>query len=443
MDIFSEDKLNKIFKCYEGQDSTKIISRESTTLEFKASFSTSAIPRYAKTMAAFANRDGGYIIFGVKNNPRMVIGLKDHTFDEYDDEKFVKNSNEYFSPEIKYDRIQIDYKELKVGIIYVFPAESKPVVCTKNYNSGDKQLLREGAIYYRYRSASSEIKYPDLKILLNKQKEDERKLWLQTFAKVAKIGVNNLSLIDLKNGTVSIGHFPKNKDIFINEELLKQIKLIKEGQFVEKDGAPTLKIIGEIKSVSGAVVYTTKTAKTIVPTNLTEKYLLTTFINQTGTDSAMNYIDAFCHFAIKYLPFYYFIYLIQKTDNTFDKSKLKAEINKITADSKSGKKFLLERLKSDETFNPEKLTGKDLSLKTKYFNLFNNTETKIEDIPDENIDIQLRMILNIVNKERIKNLIIHLLKVYLNKYYETHKPLLRKAISYVDKLLYADKLINF
>ena len=75
--------------------------------------------------------------------------------------------------------------------------------------------------------------------------------------------------------------------------------------------------------------------------------------------------------------------------------------------------------------------------------LFNNTETKIEDIPDENIDIQLRMVLNIVNKERIKNLIIPLLKIYLDKYYETHKPLLRKAISYVDKLLYSDKLINF
>lgn len=204
MDVFSEDKLNKIFKCYEGQDSNKIISRESTTLEFKASFSTSAIPIYAKTMAAFANRDGGYIIFGVKNNPRMVIGLKDNTFDEYDDEKFVKNLNEYFSPEIKYDRIQINYKDLNVGILYVFPSEAKPVVCTKNYNSGDKQLLREGAIYYRYRSASSEIKYSDLRVLLDKQKEDERKLWLQTFAKIAKIGVNYLSLIDLKDGLISV-----------------------------------------------------------------------------------------------------------------------------------------------------------------------------------------------------------------------------------------------
>lgn len=394
-------------------------------------------------MAAFANRDGGYIIFGVKNSPRTVIGLKDNIFDEYDDEKFVKNLNEYFSPEIKYERIQIYYKGLKVGIIYVFSSESKPVVCTKHYNSGDKQLLREGAIYYRYRSSSSEIKYPDLKVLLDKQKEDEKKLWLQTFAKVAKIGVNNLSLIDLKNGIISLGNFPKNKDIFINEELLKQIKLVKEGQFVEKEGTPTLKIIGEVKSVSGAVVYTTKTVKTVVPTNLTEKYLLTTFINQTGTDSAMNYIDAFCHFTIKYLPFYYFIYLIQKTDSTFDKTNFKAEINKITADSKSGKKFLLERLKSDETFKPEKLTGKDLSLKIKYLDLFNNIKTKIEDIPDQDVDMQLRMILNITNKERIKNLIIPLLKVYLEKYYETHKPLLRKAISYVDKLLYADKLINF
>mgnify|MGYP002627971886 CR=1 FL=1 len=43
--------------------------------------------KYAKTMAAFANRDGGYIIYGVKNNPRIVVGMRDNIFDEYDDAK--------------------------------------------------------------------------------------------------------------------------------------------------------------------------------------------------------------------------------------------------------------------------------------------------------------------------------------------------------------------
>lgn len=60
MDIFSDTKINKIFKCYNEQDPYKIISRESCTLEFKENFNKSSLAKYAKTMAAFANRDGGY-----------------------------------------------------------------------------------------------------------------------------------------------------------------------------------------------------------------------------------------------------------------------------------------------------------------------------------------------------------------------------------------------
>lgn len=52
-------------------------------------------------------------------------------------------------------------------------------------------------------------------------------------------------------------------------------------------------------------------------------------------------------------------------------------------------------------------------------------------------------ILNIKNIERIKNLVLPLLKKYLNNEYENHKNLLRRAISYVDKLLYSQEVTNF
>ena len=57
--------------------------------------------------------------------------------------------------------------------------------------------------------------------------------------------------------------------------------------------------------------------------------------------------------------------------------------------------------------------------------------------------IQLKMILSIKDEERIKNLIVLMLNNYLNEKYETRKNLLRRAISYIDKFLYSNKIINF
>ena len=53
------------------------------------------------------------------------------------------------------------------------------------------------------------------------------------------------------------------------------------------------------------------------------------------------------------------------------------------------------------------------------------------------------MILNIKDIERIKNLVLPLLKKYLNNEYENHKNLLREAFSYADKFLYSQEVINF
>lgn len=46
-------------------------SRESVTVEFKEQYSN-GIASYARTMAAFANKKGGYIIFGVAILPEKL-----------------------------------------------------------------------------------------------------------------------------------------------------------------------------------------------------------------------------------------------------------------------------------------------------------------------------------------------------------------------------------
>ena len=56
-------------------------------MEFKESFNWSSKDKYAKSIAAFANNLGGFIIFGIKNNPRDLVGLKSNNFDEIDEAK--------------------------------------------------------------------------------------------------------------------------------------------------------------------------------------------------------------------------------------------------------------------------------------------------------------------------------------------------------------------
>ena len=53
----------------------RLASRENSRLEYKQSFNWSGRAGYAKTMAAFANNAGGFIVFGVKDSPHDLVGL--------------------------------------------------------------------------------------------------------------------------------------------------------------------------------------------------------------------------------------------------------------------------------------------------------------------------------------------------------------------------------
>ena len=70
----SESVLAKIFKT-SPQNPEKLIKREDKNHEFKESYNNGSMASYLKTMAAFANNDGGYIVFGITDSPRLLKGL--------------------------------------------------------------------------------------------------------------------------------------------------------------------------------------------------------------------------------------------------------------------------------------------------------------------------------------------------------------------------------
>lgn len=229
------------------KDDGRLKHRESKKLEFKANFNFNSMNLYSKTFASFANSSGGVIIFGIKDSPREPIGMSNENFEKVDVEQISNFLNTHFSPEIIWEMHSFEFDGKKFGVFTVEESKNKPIMCTKE---SKKQVTNEGEIYYRYSGRSEKIKYADLKSIFDMNKEIEQKKWMEHIESIAKIGPQNIALIDILRGNIEN---TKDKQIVIDKELLKEINLIQEGKFVEKDGAPALKLIG---SVEGVETYT-------------------------------------------------------------------------------------------------------------------------------------------------------------------------------------------
>jgi hypothetical protein len=218
--------------------------RESFDLEYKENFQLGDnLVKYIKTLAGMANSKGGIILFGVKDSPHIPLGMQNNKFTEIDPRKIDKEIREYFSPELIWETYIQIFDNKSFGTLKVKEAESKPVVCKKNKDN----ILREGAIYYRYRGETKEIEYPELKSILDKEKEKEKLMWMNLVQKIGQIGPQNISILDTYKGEIEVG----DQKILIDEKVLHKIKFIKEGQFTEKvgEGLPTLRLIGDVDGV--------------------------------------------------------------------------------------------------------------------------------------------------------------------------------------------------
>lgn len=132
--VIGDEVIKKILKYDEQTNLVKI--HESKTIEFKENFNFNNKKDYFKAMASFANTSGGYIIFGVKDKPRELVGLIDKRFEDFNNmklEDFTVDLNNYFSPEIlwEYNSLILD-NNVKIGVIYVYESTSKPVICKKD-----------------------------------------------------------------------------------------------------------------------------------------------------------------------------------------------------------------------------------------------------------------------------------------------------------------------
>ena len=238
-DFQNSDEYKKIFLFHETI-ADRIISRESGWLEFKESFNWNSKDKYAKSMVAFANNKGGYIVFGIKDKPRDLVGLQSNNFEDVDEAKITAYLNGVFAPEIIFEKFIIAVESKTIGILYTQQVKTKPLVCIKN--DGE---LKEAEIYYRYNARSEKIKYPELKMMFDVVREEERKSWMEHLEKISKIGPTNVAIMDTFAGEIS----GKSGTLIIDKKLIPKLKFINQGNFQEK-GKPVLRLIGDVKPVS-------------------------------------------------------------------------------------------------------------------------------------------------------------------------------------------------
>ncbi len=428
--------LSGIFRT-SPKDVTRIINREGTTIEFKEAYNHGNIAMYFKTMASFANNAGGYILFGVGDKPRRLLGLKEKSlaqFEELKVEELTKALLDYFSPEIKWDHCTFEFRDMNFGVIYTYPLVRKPCICKKHYDAqNNKYSLKEGDIYYRYGGRSERIHYSELAEIIDEVRKVEERQWLNFAKKAAHIGVSNAALLDINAGTLS----GNSGTIILDKDLLQKISFIQEGRFVENDGAPTLRLIGDVTEIdTGKIVVTGSTRKVVRAIEPSD--IVLSFLQDKKVDEPLEYVKRICSATSANFPLYFFI---QQSDATITDA---IALVKSTTSRGIAKDRLLERL--DGRMIPQKnspvLNGQVAKQKEKYHQCW-----LAENMPDiiDNVGYCIDALFYLSDEEiRLHQKYIRskLLFIFNRDYEQANSNIasnMRKAFCRIDEALYLNK----
>lgn len=260
--MIDKEHLKELLKVKDGH----LFRREGQELEFKEQFSLAGLADYFRDFAAFSNNRGGLLVFGVKDAPRLPTGLSAQSlqqFNKIDPEKITGYLLEIFSADIRWDQAAFTIGEKHFGVFQIEEARIKPIIAKKD--EGKDQTIKNGEIYYRYGGRTQKIQYAELQNIIEHRVEQNNRQWLDLVTKIGKAGPQNAAILDTERSLIEKDD---SKILVLDEVLANKIKFIKEGEFVEKNGATTLKLVGDVVPIDKVEVIRK------VKENLTRQYPL-------------------------------------------------------------------------------------------------------------------------------------------------------------------------
>ncbi len=398
-----------------------LTSRENSRLEYKRTFNWNNRARYAKTLAAFANNDGGFIVFGVEDSPRDLVGIGEGRFDDIDPATITEYLQSAFVPILEWDIFAVTISGTRLGVMYAAQANTRPVLCIKN----DGNVLREAEIYYRYRGRSDRIRYSELEELLRERQERERKAWLHHLSKVARLGVENVGLLDMNDGELS----GRGGRLLMSGDLLEKVQFIRKGRFAESKeaGSPTLRLIGDVEVVTPESI--TPTQVVSKPVLIGEKEIMLSFLRQEKPQEPEQYIRQACRESSLYMPIYYFANLSGLNTD---------ELRDMIMEESSTPSRLTERIDGKRVVPQGSITA-DTPYSRKRISIVSAlSENNVETLGDQQ-RIRVFEAITHFTPSDTPSALFHYLANLIEKEFNTmlsnERTLCRKAISYLDEFL--------
>ena len=237
-----------IRECLKTKTDGRLYHRENQELEFKEQFNVAGLDQYLRDFAAFGNNRGGYLIFGIKDKPRLPNGMNAKSteqFEKLDPEKLTGFLLEIFDPEIEYELGSFEVRKKVFGVMRVYEAKRKPIVAKKD--EGKQQSIKNGEIYYRYGGRTQKIQFAELTAIIEGRIAQTNTSWMDLIEKIGKAGPANAAILDTEEAVISKSD---RQILVVDDSLAKKLKFIKEGQFSETEGHPTLQLVGDVVPVS-------------------------------------------------------------------------------------------------------------------------------------------------------------------------------------------------
>jgi hypothetical protein len=221
-----------------------VTARESKHREFKLDFLQKDISDYTKTLAAFANADGGCIVFGVRDHPRKIVGVTVANIP--DEAKWADRLREDFAPEIVFATRTYEIAGKLLLAIGTDPAPHRPIIARTNRTKKvvDKagqatnvEAIRDGTIYFRSGGSTRPINYSELSVMLDEREHNRLRSLMENLKVIEKIGIENAGIVDMKEGA---------SHLYLSKETARGLSFIDRGRFVEEEGAPAYIVLGNV-----------------------------------------------------------------------------------------------------------------------------------------------------------------------------------------------------
>jgi len=220
----------------------RVTARESTDLEFKREMTDSIFRKSLKTIAAFANKTGGWIVFGVSDNPRLLVGVGDDVLDEGRQSEQIAQA---ISP-IPTTRFHIvEIHEYILGVLTVSPLPKPPsiAICDIAGGQGGGQVLRKGTVYTRRSGQTAPITGEEFSQLLNSRDERIRNEIFSYLERGRDIGFDRVVVASPRSDAEND---EQEMTFYLPASAASDMNVIDEGTLVQDGGAPAYKLVRKI-----------------------------------------------------------------------------------------------------------------------------------------------------------------------------------------------------